>query len=300
MRKALFSTYRYIFRSISFSFFLLLASLVFVPVDIFSSNITGESTVIPQKTSASKINNNPNSTDLKDKDELSSKSNQENKQILPNKNLVKKTPSPTDIDEDLEGNTNIEFTNVNQDKAATEPPKVDLSIGNVSKKNTSDDFSGIYGDNVKVEYRNPPNPHLEDTIGKWYVLKEIDKNGKKKCYTVSYPDSSVGNHKSQRKPYIMVVIKGRKVFVFIATGYEFAQSSKLFSSIDGMQFAFDTKDYIASFGSIESDFEFVKMMNFGSKVIIYARSSVGTYSVDIYSLQDFVSAYKKIVAMCSI
>lgn len=163
-----------------------------------------------------------------------------------------------------------------------------------------DEFGNFYGKNVSVIHKVPPIPSLEKVIGNWFVLKtsKDSPRDRGRCYIVSYPYETISNHKTNRKPYLMIVLDKKKVNVFMAAGYEFAKGSKAFVSIDGNQFLLNTNIYIAMPNTMEVERDFNNNLLYGAKVLIYSRSSVGTYSVDSYSLENFLDAYKKMMDLC--
>ena len=133
---------------------------------------------------------------------------------------------------------------------------------------------------------------------KVFTLKEPGKA--KKCYMASFPKNKIGNHKVERKPYVLITkYKGKKnEEVSIYSGYEYKINSEIYIVIDKEQHRMFTEDDIAWAKTIQEDKKMIQEMLKGDTMKIRGESSVGTYSVDEYSLRGVTKAYKRIKELC--
>ncbi len=141
-------------------------------------------------------------------------------------------------------------------------------------------------------------PSLKTTINNWKLLIG-NINERKVCYAVSKPFAKVGNHKDMRDAYLMVIYWNKlRQSINISMGFTFKPGSKAKISVDGRQFAANTKDNIATPGRENIDSEIVKSMLYSKKVMVKGDSKIGTYAVDAYVTDDFQDVYAKLVELC--
>ena len=146
---------------------------------------------------------------------------------------------------------------------------------------------------------DPSLPALQAEYDKWKVFT-IEQDGKKVCYTTSTPVEEKGNHQSDRDAYIMVSIFGaNKQEVSVSAGYNYRGGSIVSVSIDGMQERFIAEsDTIAWVEKVGNDKQVIDRMKSGFKLLTFAESNIGTYSVDTYSLSGFKKALQKAQSLC--
>jgi len=142
---------------------------------------------------------------------------------------------------------------------------------------------------------------LDGTYYDWnvFTLEEVGKP--KKCYVASFPNKQIGNHKAERKPYILITrYEGKNLEeVSIYSGYEYKISSEIYVAVDDNQYRMFTKDDIAWAKTSEQDKQMIEDMLRGDNLRVRGESSVGTYSVDEYSLKGISMAYKRIKELCN-
>ena len=149
---------------------------------------------------------------------------------------------------------------------------------------------------VNVKAQNVDGTYYDWTV---FTLKEIGRS--KKCYISSFPKSKIGNHKSNRKPYILITrYEGKKVEeVSVYNGYEYKINSEIYTAIDDKQYRMFTKGDIAWAKTMEQDKQMIQDMLRGDAMKIRGESAVGTYSVDEYSLKGITRAYKRMKELCN-
>ena len=182
-------------------------------------------------------------------------------------------------------------------------PFIDSSIleleNNPEKSNDSRWVVGKEKDKDDVIIKKPKIPELDAQFKNWIVLTLDGEEGFKRCYAVSYPFDKSGNHTDRRRPYLMVLIDSsmRESF-FAAAGYLFCKNCPINISVDGKQHFLKANEYIGVPTTKIEDSKIIKDMLSSSKIFVYSRSIVGTYSVDIYSMDGFTDAYKRILSIC--
>lgn len=141
-------------------------------------------------------------------------------------------------------------------------------------------------------------PTLEAKIAGWYILKTTLEH-RKVCYAVNYPIETIGNHTNKRKAYIMITyLSPQQQEVSIASGYRYRLHSTVNLSIDGEQYTCISNGDLAWTRSAADDFKIINKMLSSIKVMTKAESVLNTYSVDIYLLNGFPEAYKKLAQVC--
>lgn len=167
----------------------------------------------------------------------------------------------------------------------------DNKSANRGKENGNDDKVR------KVRTEVGVSPSLEARVDDWYILKANVKN-KKICYMVKYPNDKMGNHKASRKPYLIIsYINSKRYEILLSSGYKYRPGSSPSISIDGAQFNMFEKKNIC-WPSGNNDQDIIELMFSSFRLIIKSDSSIGTYSVDIYNLNAFKDAYKKMMSIC--
>ena len=142
-------------------------------------------------------------------------------------------------------------------------------------------------------------PSFEKKYKQWNVFTITQNNGKI-CYITSNPVDMVGNHKSIRKPYIMVSLFGaNKVEISISADFQMKLNSIVPVSIDGIQERFIAENENFAWTEKQNvDKRIVKYMQNGIKLLVFYESTEQTYAVDTYSLKGFTKAYRKAQQLC--
>ena len=136
---------------------------------------------------------------------------------------------------------------------------------------------------------------------KWTVLTANPK-GKKMCYAVVYSTKRIGNitGQVQDKAYFMVhyfsEIKDR---VSVSFGYHLKKGSRIFISLDGVQFELVSCDGFAFSDSAEMDSDIISYLLTSKRLLIRGEGDGNTYSVDEYNISGFANAYNKMKQECS-
>lgn len=149
-------------------------------------------------------------------------------------------------------------------------------------------------DGNSIETSNAPA--LKSKINEWELLTGSLEN-KDVCYAISRPFAKIGNHKDARDAYLMIIyFSSKRQEINIATGYTIKESS-VNISIDGIQYSAN------SFGEIAIPYQdvsqnIIRNMFSAKRAMIKAESSIGTYSVDAYSISDFRNVYTKLAELC--
>jgi hypothetical protein len=142
--------------------------------------------------------------------------------------------------------------------------------------------------------------NVDGTYYDWTVFT-LDEVGKaKKCYIASFPKNKVGNHKTDRKPYVLITrYEGKKIEeVSVYNGYEYKINSEIYVAVEDQQYRMFTKGDIAWAKTMEQDKQMIQDMLKADKLRVRGESSVGTYSVDEYSLKGITMAYKRMKELC--
>ena len=158
-------------------------------------------------------------------------------------------------------------------------------------------FFGLF---AKAE---PPKELTKDIIGQnkyWTALKSYP-NGKKTCYAISYPISSIGNQKKREElPYIMVHYFGIEKFRFSAyLGYDLTQNRAVNLSIDSTQHQIQASSQYAIAQNFNQDFKLLEGIKKGTKLLIRGEGKDFSYSVDEYSLIGFMEMFEIMQKHCN-
>ena len=134
----------------------------------------------------------------------------------------------------------------------------------------------------------------------WSVYT-VSKDGRKLCYMVSYPVRKTGNYSNRGEPYIMVTnVSGVAKEVSVTGGYKYKSGTEPRAIVDGKEYRMSlTKGEFAWFKTSGYDKKLIKKMKAGMRMRIKGTSTIGTYSIDTYSLRGFTEAYNKMNRSCS-
>jgi len=122
----------------------------------------------------------------------------------------------------------------------------------------------------------------------------------KRCYVISKPKNTNSNYTANRDPYISVTRfrDERNEEITISSGYEYKISSKIYVLVGKKPFFFFTRGNSAWLDSAQKDKAFIQEMLKSDFVKVRSDSSLGSYSVDEYSLKGFARAYKRMKKLC--
>jgi len=143
-------------------------------------------------------------------------------------------------------------------------------------------------------------PNLDGVYYDWSVFVLNDLGEEKKCYIVSFPKTSVGSYKEERKPYVMITRFQKKMLeeVSIYSGFEYKIGSNIYISIDGRQYTMFTKDDIAWAKTKSQDKKIISDLINSRMLKVKAESSRAEYVVDEYSLKGLTRAYRRMKELC--
>jgi hypothetical protein len=187
---------------------------------------------------------------------------------------------------------------------ALEIPKEPMLNPEYQNKAPNEDNSLIVDDmaaepQIKTIIKKSKLPSLEGKIKSWHIMTVNDDVGKKYCYIFSYPFDKFGNHKSDRKAYLMLTQSGNfKQEVTVSAGYAYRRQSEVMVSIDGKQFSMLGNEYLATSRNPTQDLQMIKTMLSSVRIMVKSESVFGTYSVDTYLLDGFAESYTKMNNLC--
>jgi hypothetical protein len=122
----------------------------------------------------------------------------------------------------------------------------------------------------------------------------------KKCYIAAYPILSDTNHNARQRPKLMITRfqKDRSEEISIYGGFEYKLGSEVFLMIDERLFKMKTKGDLAWASTKFDDVEIIQALLKGAVLNVRSNSSLGTYSVDEYSLKGIARAYLRMKEIC--
>jgi hypothetical protein len=140
---------------------------------------------------------------------------------------------------------------------------------------------------------------LEDVFEKWNVLTIQDSLDRKICYIASVPIDMSGNYKKRSDPYILVTIfPDKSEEVSLTSGYKYKNGSEVEVIIDRLKYDLKTRSELAWATTGNDDKSIIENMQKGTNLEVKGVSTLGTYSIDEYSLAGFVQAYQKMKILC--
>lgn len=138
-------------------------------------------------------------------------------------------------------------------------------------------------------------------FGNWSAYSTQEKSGKL-CYMASVPEKSEGKYK--RRGDILLIVTHRpkeKSFDVISftAGYTYKQDSTVLVQIDtNKNISLFTHEDTAWGKDTKTDIRVVNQMKAGNKAVFKGKSSLGTNTIDTFSLKGFTKAYKAINSAC--
>lgn len=152
---------------------------------------------------------------------------------------------------------------------------------------------------ILLGFTSAANAQVKDKKFKNWTVYTVDMQGKKTCYIASFPRSKSGNYKKRDDPYFMVTYIGNDVAeVSTSSGYKYASGSKVDVNIDNTKFNMFTAGELAWADNRQADKSFITAMKKGNYLTAKGTSTLGTYSIDKYSLSGFTDAYERMTRIC--
>jgi hypothetical protein len=143
------------------------------------------------------------------------------------------------------------------------------------------------------------NAQVKDRAFKDWTVYLTDIDGKKICYMASFPKGRSGNFKKRDEPYFMVTYIGDDISeVSTSSGYKYKDGSKLDVKIGNKKLTMFTAGEIGWANDRQADKEFILSMKKQNDMTVKGESSMGSYSIDRYSLNGFNAAYERIKEAC--
>ncbi len=143
-----------------------------------------------------------------------------------------------------------------------------------------------------------------DSEHKAWSVFSLKQSGEKICYITSSPSSKKGNYKKRSEPYLLVTYRGNGVAeVSVFAGYPYKNKSKVAVTIDKKKkfslFTASETPKIAWAKDAAQDKKLIRAMKKGSTFLAKAKSKIGSYSQDTYSLSGFTKAYSRMQKLCN-
>jgi len=141
---------------------------------------------------------------------------------------------------------------------------------------------------------------LENLFDDWHVLSTM-QDSKKVCYIASIPKHEEGSYKKRSEPYLLVsLFNKRKAEISVSSGFEYKSGSVIGIIIGDKKFSLKKLQGERAWAENEDiDMKIVAAMKAGNKLKARGTSTVGTYSIDSYSLKGFTKAYNKMIQLCT-
>lgn len=138
----------------------------------------------------------------------------------------------------------------------------------------------------------------DETFRDWTVY-HTTLQGKKTCYIASFPVSQTGNYKRRDEPYFLVTrISDNIEEVSTSSGYKYKENSDVTVDAQGKKYNLFTKDELAWAPDSDQDKSMIERMKKKSHMTVRGTSTLGTYSVDKYSLMGFTDAFNRMKKLC--
>lgn len=140
---------------------------------------------------------------------------------------------------------------------------------------------------------------LEKRFKNWDVYT-ILQNGKKICYMASKAIKKRGNYKRRGEPYLLIThIKKGVDEVSASSGYSYKKGKEVNIKIGKKDYKLFTKGKLAWAYDTPQDKSMVKSMIKGNNLTVKGYSTLGTHSIDTYSLMGFTKAHQHMEKLCS-
>ena len=136
-------------------------------------------------------------------------------------------------------------------------------------------------------------------VNDWHVMS-YEQEGKMVCYIFAKPTKKTGNYRKRSEPYLIVThINDQEDQVSITPGYDFKKGTKPYIQIDNKKYRFlIVKEDRAWSIDRNLDDTLITNMKKGSRFRVQSTSTLGTYSIDYYSLMGFTKAYQNMKTLC--
>lgn len=144
-------------------------------------------------------------------------------------------------------------------------------------------------------FASPPVAVFKD----WTVFTTIQGN-KTLCYIASLPFQKDGNYRKRGEPFFTVTRVKKNTFneVNATSGYIYKIGKDVEIEIDQKKFVLFPYEERAWASNRSEDIAIVNKMKSGLKMKVTGYSTLGTHSIDTYSLRGFTEAYNKMVSLC--
>jgi len=131
--------------------------------------------------------------------------------------------------------------------------------------------------------------------GNWAVFKTTNL-----CYMESLPVRKSGTYKQRGEPYFTVVRKNKSKFdeVNLSSGFMYDPNKDVEVTIAKRKFPLFS-DVEKAWTYYRNDDEgIIEQMKKGGEISVFAYSDDGSTANDVYSLNGFNNAYKKMLSLC--
>jgi hypothetical protein len=134
-------------------------------------------------------------------------------------------------------------------------------------------------------------------------LFEYEDDGRRLCFITSEPKQQDGNYERRGPPAVLVTrlpSEPELDEVSVQAGYTFEEGSDVEVVVDGEdRFNLFTQGEYAWTRSPQDDEALIAAMKAGLEMTVRGTSTLGTYSLDTYSLLGFTAAYDAMDRTCS-
>ncbi len=147
-----------------------------------------------------------------------------------------------------------------------------------------------------VLYVALPSTLIALEVGIWSFVKADEY-----CYIGSLAtETDLPSDKKRGNFYVLVYknIGNPDTVVQLEAGYNYKVPSDIIVNIDKGDYTFYTTEDLATAAWTEEDSKVIFAMKKGLKLKVTGESSRGTVTNDIYSLNGFTAAYKKLIEEC--
>jgi hypothetical protein len=134
-------------------------------------------------------------------------------------------------------------------------------------------------------------------------LFEYEAGDRRLCFITSEPKERDGNYERRGPPAVLVTrlpAEPELDEVSVQTGYAFEEGSDVEVVVDGEErFSLFTQGEYAWTRSPRDDDALIEEMKAGLEMTVRGTSTLGTYSLDTYSLLGFTAAYEALDRTCT-
>jgi len=144
-------------------------------------------------------------------------------------------------------------------------------------------------------FASPPVAVFKD----WTVFT-VKQGENELCYIASLPFQKDGNYRKRGEPFITVTRVKKNKFdeINVTSGYIYDPSKDVEVEFDKNKFVLFPYKERAWASNRNEDIRIINKMKSGLKMKVLGYSTLGTHSVDTYSLRGFTDAYNKMVELC--